>query len=172
MVPIGGIPMLQRTLERLVPAPVVIVVDPRSPLPPSLAVAARVIPDTRPGEGPLAALEAGLLATDTRVVTVVAGDMPWVSPVVLRLLATRLEAEPTASIACVADEDGPRPLPLAARCDRALPLVTALLDSGERRLRALLRDAVVVPLAGWLPLDPDRGSLRDVDTTADLVAAR
>jgi molybdopterin-guanine dinucleotide biosynthesis protein A len=171
-VPIDGVPMLQRTLERLVPAPVVIVVDPRSPLPPSLAVMARVVPDTRPGEGPLAALEAGLLATDAPVVTVVAGDMPWLSPGVLRLLATRLETKPAITIACIADEDGPRPLPLAARRDRALPTVTALLDTGERRLRALLRDAIIVPSADWLPLDPDRGSLRDVDTSSDLVAAR
>jgi hypothetical protein len=47
-----------------------------------------------------------------------------------------------------------------------------MLDSGERRLRALLEDAAIVSSATWLPLDPGQGSLRDVDTPADLVAIR
>ena len=47
-----------------------------------------------------------------------------------------------------------------------------MLDTGERRLRALLPGGLQLPPDEWLPLDPDRGTLRDVDTSADLVAVR
>ena len=98
--------------------------------------------------------------------------MPWVEPSVLRSLVDRLAGAPTADVVCLADEDGGRPLPLAVRRSSVLARITALLDAGERRLRTLLDHALVVPLATWLALDPTRGSLRDVDTPADLVATR
>jgi len=171
-VPIDGVPMFQRTLDRLGPGPVIVVVDPRAPMPIPLAGLVEIVPDTRPGEGPLAALEAGLLATAAPMVAVVAGDMPWLAPAVLDLLVTRLAEKQTVAVACIADEDSPIPLPLAVRRDVTLPLVSALLDHGERRLRALLVDALVIPSADWLPLDPDQGTLRDVDTPADLASVR
>ena len=166
--PIDGVPMLQRTLDRLGSASILVVVDPRDPLPFCLPGNARAVPDTRPGEGPLAALEAASAALERSVALVVAADMPWVEPVVLRLLVDRLAARPDAMVACLGDDRGPRPLPLAVRPERVLPRITALLDGGERRLWTLLVDALVVPLPDWLPLDPDRATLRDVDTAADL----
>lgn len=169
---VDGAPMLLRTLKRLAPTPCIVVVDPRAPLGLSLPAHARVVADTRPGEGPLAALEAGLLTTHAPIALVVAGDMPLLEPSVLHLLADRLDSDPDATLTCLADEGGPRPLPLAVRRVPVLRQVTAVLDGGERRLRALLAAAAVIPIAEWLPLDPIRGSLRDIDTPADLVAVR
>lgn len=171
-VPIDGTPMLLRTIERLVGSPVLVVIDPRHPPDPPLPAHVRILADTRPGEGPFAALEAGLAAVADPIVVVIAADMPWIEPAVLRLLATRLEAQADADVACLADEDGARPLPLAVRRAPTLARLTPLLDAGERRLRALLPGALVLPPDAWLPLDPDRGTLRDVDTPADLVAVR
>src|SRR5690349_2277324 len=102
-------------IDRLGDAPVVLVIDPDRPLGIDLPRHVRVIPDTRPGEGPLAALEAGLGAIDDDIVVVVGGDMPWVEPSVLRSLVDRLAGAPTADVVCLADEDGGRPLPLAVR---------------------------------------------------------
>jgi molybdopterin-guanine dinucleotide biosynthesis protein A len=176
-VPIEGRPMLLRTLDRLAGCPVLLVIDPRDPPGVELPANVRVIPDSRPGEGPLAALEAGLAALDERpaavtdpIVVVIAGDMPWVEPPVLRLLAQRLAQGDGADVACLADESGPRPLPLALRRTPTLARLTPLLDTGERRLRALLAGAVAIPLDEWLALDPVRGTLQDVDVPADLVA--
>lgn len=165
---VDGVPMLLRTLGRLAPAPALVIVDPRAPIPLALPPHTRLVPDTRPGEGPLAALEAGLRATDAPIVLVVAGDMPWIEPRVLALLASRLLTDATATVACLAGEEGPRPLPLGLRREPVLARLTPLLDSGERRLTALLPGASMVPALDWLPLDPRRDTFRDVDTPADL----
>lgn len=170
-VPIDGMPMLLRTLDRLAGSPVLLVIDPRDPPDILLPDHVRVIPDTRPGEGPLAALEAGLAVVGAPIALVIAGDMPWVEPSVLRLMAARLTEHPGMDIACLGDEDEPRSLPLALRRDPALAHLTPLLDSGERRLRALLPGALVLQPHEWLPLDPGRWTLRDIDTPADLARA-
>lgn len=171
-VPIDGTPMLFRTLDRLVGSPVLLVIDPRDPPDVQLPDHVRVIPDTRPGEGPLAALEAGLVMATAPIALVIAGDMPWVEPPVLRLLTERLAGHSDADVACLADHQGPRPLPLALRREAMVPMVTSLLDRGERRLRALLAGALVIGEDEWHPLDPAHGTLRDVDVPADLKAAR
>jgi molybdopterin-guanine dinucleotide biosynthesis protein A len=167
---IDGTPMLLRTLERVADQPVVVVVDPRDPPDLRLPDHARLIPDTRPGDGPLAALEAGLAAVTDQIVLVIAADMPWVEPRVLRLLADRLADDPASGIACLGDDERSRPLPIAIRREPVLARLTPLLDAGERRLQALLPGALVVPPDEWVSLDPGRGSLRDVDVPADLVA--
>ncbi len=171
---VDGVPMLQRTIDRLA-GPVLLVLDPRRPTPPVPVhpPGIRSVVDTLPGEGPLAALQAGLRASiDAPVALVVAGDMPWLDPGVLALLVKRLRDAPDRHVACLADAAGPRPLPLAARPASLLRRVTALVDAGERRLRATLTDALVVPPAEWLPLDPAAATLRDIDTPADLAASR
>ncbi|MET0772838.1 MAG: molybdenum cofactor guanylyltransferase [Candidatus Limnocylindrales bacterium] len=167
-VPIEGTPMLLRTIERLAGLPVMLAIDPRDPPNVPLPAHVRVIPDSRPGEGPLAALEAGLAALTVPTVLVVAADMPWVEPSVLRLLARRLASHAEVDVACLADSAGPRPLPLAVRRAATLAHLTSLLDTGERRLRALLPGAAVIPPDEWRPLDPRQGTLRDVDVPADL----
>jgi molybdopterin-guanine dinucleotide biosynthesis protein A len=169
-VPIAGTPMLLRTIGRCAGLTVSVVIDPRDPPGVRLPDHVRVIADSRPGEGPLAALEAGLATMTAPLIVVIAGDMPSVEPAVLRLLASRLDEQPDADIACLVDEAGPRPLPIAVRRDPTLARLTPLLDEGERRLRSLLVGALVLPLQEWLPLDPARATLRDVDVPADLAA--
>ncbi len=78
---VEGVPMLQRVVDRLAGHPVIIVVDPRRPDPPVMpARSVRVVLDLRPGEGPLAALEAGLTASREPTALVVGADMPWLEP--------------------------------------------------------------------------------------------
>ncbi len=59
---------------------------------------------------------------------------------------------------------------MAVRPTAAADVAERLLDGGERRLRALpaaLR-TVVIAEATWRLDDPDRATLRDIDTQADL----
>lgn len=172
MAPIAGVPMLLRTLDRLGASTILVVVDPRRPLPVELPAGIRVVADSRPGKGPLAALEAGLRALTDEVALVVGGDMPRIEPAVLRLLADQLRGDPGAIAACLSDGERPRPLPLALRRAPVLDRLPAWLDAGERRLRALLDGAHVLTPDEWLPLDPGRGTLQDVDTPEELAAVR
>ncbi|MBZ9752030.1 molybdenum cofactor guanylyltransferase [Deinococcus sp. HMF7604] len=117
------------------------------------------VPDTRPGEGPLAGLEAALAAAPPGWVALAGVDLPDLTPDYWQALwAART---PEALSVQALDASG-RPQPLAALYHTALlPRVTGLLDSGERRLRlAASRESTV--LVSGLP------GLRNVNTPADL----
>ncbi|GGR97493.1 molybdenum cofactor guanylyltransferase [Deinococcus sedimenti] len=120
-----------------------------------------VTPDTRPGEGPLAALEAALNAAPDGWVAFTGVDLPSLTPAYWdALLAAR---EPGAL--SVQTRDGlNRPQPLAALYHTDLRAhVTELLDLGERRLRL----AAPAPRVRHVPgIDPTL--LRNVNTPADL----
>jgi molybdopterin-guanine dinucleotide biosynthesis protein A len=96
----------------------------------------RRIPDLRPGhQGPLAGMEAGLLAARYRRVFVAAGDMPFLTSdfveYLLGLLSERVPA--------VVPDFGGEIHPLCAAYGReVLPSVSAALDRGVRSVRRLL----------------------------------
>jgi molybdopterin-guanine dinucleotide biosynthesis protein A len=130
--------------------------------------------------GPLAGLAAGLdaLAAGTdapggelaaSVALVVGGDMPWLVPQVLSLLADGVERFDDIR-ALVLDHVPTAVLPMAVRVADARAAAHDLLAFDHRRLRALLEalGAGAVPLEVWLPLDPDARTLRDIDTPAAL----
>ena len=138
-----------------------------------LAAPIQLVLDLRTGEGPLAGLEAGLTAAADDIALVVAGDMPWLDRDVLRLLVARLASGSAADLVCLMHDGRPQPFPAACRRESALVRVTALLDGGERRLRALLDHQSVEALdeSTWRTVDPDGRSLLDIDTPADLARA-
>lgn len=130
------------------------------------------VPDTRPGEGPLAALEAALSAAQAQIgeawVAFAGVDMPRLTPAYWTLLAAA--RTPEARAVLTLDPAG-QPQPLAALYHTGLlEHVTALLDSGERRLRraALPETTVTLPFAAVEAVCP--GALHNVNTPADLLA--
>lgn len=130
----------------------------------------REVPDTRPGEGPLGALEAALRAAEAGAgpgwVAFAGVDMPRLTPASWAALADA--RTPHAQAVLALDEDG-RPQPLAALYHTArLGQVTARLNAGERRLRAASDEGttVLVPFAVLQAVSP--GALRNVNTPADL----
>jgi molybdenum cofactor guanylyltransferase len=168
---IDGRSLLERAIEAVgaIAIETVVVAAPDSA--PRVPTGVSVTRDVRAYEGPLAGLATGLAAIRPAVerVILVGGDMPTLIPVVLRRLLHELD---THDLAVLADEAGPRPLPMAMRRSRAGPAVERLLATGERRLRALLSDldvAVVQP-AIWRADDPSGQTLRDVDVPGDLPA--
>ena len=167
--PIDGRPMLQVVLGSLRPIVVDVLVvgaaGTAPPLPPDVTLAF----DRAPFEGPLSGLASGLAVLDPTVdrVVVVGGDMPGLVPAVLERLIAALEDHDAAVLA---DESGPRPLPMAIRAAVAGPAVERLMAGGERRLRALIDelDAVAIPPATWHRDDPTGATLTDIDTPGDL----
>ncbi len=125
---------------------------------------ARVARDLRPGCGPLAGIETALSVARHPTVVVVAVDHPWLHVEVLKLLAARLD-ESSAMVAMLGTDRGPQPL-VAAYDRRAVAVVTALLDDGERRALALIDalGAEVVRPDAWMQADPSGLTGVDVDT--------
>jgi len=133
----------------------------------------RWIVDERPGEGPLAGIEVALRSATTDAVLVVAGDHPQVRPAVLRLLIDELAARRDVHAAMVETDRGPQPL-LAVYRTGSLATITPLLDTGERRARALCAnlEVAVVARERWLAVDPEGRTAIDLDTPEDVTALR
>ena len=148
---------------------VVLVLAPGVEMPLALASAdAEHVHDPMAFEGPLAALAAALGVIETPVALVVAGDMPRMVPAVLRRLASTVGADRPA-----VNLEVPRrvqPLPMAISVEAARPAVAALLERGERSLRALLTElgAASIPAPVWLSLDPAGATILDVNRPGDL----
>ncbi|MFB9992886.1 molybdenum cofactor guanylyltransferase [Deinococcus oregonensis] len=123
------------------------------------------VPDTRPGEGPLAGLEAALEAAvqlkGAGWVAFTGVDLPRLTPDFWRTLAAA--RTPGALSVQPLDAQG-RPQPLAALYHTdLLPQVTGLLDAGERRLRAAAEAKSVVTI-----VSTELSVLLNVNTPADL----
>lgn len=170
--PLDGRPLLEHAIAAVgqVTAELVLVLAPGPAPDPAVPPGVTIVHDERAFEGPLAGVSVGLAATEAAFVLIVAGDMPSVVPGVLgRLIACLATTGADAAVLEVGD-DRP-PLPMAVRRVAAATTASALLASGERRLRALgeaLR-AASVPEPVWRRDDPDGTSLVDVDTRADLL---
>lgn len=92
-----------------------------------------VIPDGRPGEGPLAGLETALQQAETEWVAFAGVDLPLLTPDYWeRLLAAR--TVDVQAVQAVHPQRGPQPLAALYHVS-LLPDLTRMLDAGERRLR-------------------------------------
>ncbi len=170
---IDGRSMLQRAIDAVAavaPRIVVVlapdVVSPQFSLSPSRL---EIVHDAAPFEGPLAALAAALVAVDTPIALVAAGDMPRMVPAVLQRLATTVGPDHPAVNLEVPKRV--QPLPMALSVDVARVAVAALLDGGERSLRAFLRElgTASIPTPVWLSLDPAGDTILDIDRPSDLL---
>ena len=96
----------------------------------------RCVPDLRPGgQGPLAGIEAGLLAARHRAVFVAAGDIPFFTGDLAGYLLGLLSSD----VPAVVPEFGGRLYPLCAAYEREVrSKASAALDRGTRSVRELL----------------------------------
>lgn len=135
---------------------------------------ARVVPDTFPGEGPLAGIHAALAHGDAlgfAGALCLACDLPFASPALLGALVDRAASDPKAS-AVAPESEGRRGVePLCAYyAVGALPAVERLLRTGVRSAyRALqsLPRVVAVPLAEVRTLGDPRRLFLNVNTRED-----
>ncbi|MEK6207953.1 MAG: molybdenum cofactor guanylyltransferase [Chloroflexota bacterium] len=172
--PLDGAPLFHRPLRALLDSceDVVIVLAPDAPEPPlpEGADRARFVRDQVAHEGPLAGTRVGLEHVRREYAVLVAADMPGVSSELLSLMADRGSNGHQRAVV-LRDADGPRPLPAVLLVAPALALARKLLESGERRLRALVEGLGPEELleAVWAVVDA-RGAWRhDVDVPGDLL---
>ena len=130
------------------------------------------ISDLRSGEGPLAGIEAGLLAARHRSVFVAAGDMPFLTGNLVEYLLGLLSNRFCAVVPIFGD----RVHPLSAVYGREVqPAVSAALDEGVRSVRELLRGLPQIRYVGEEELrrfgDPNL-LLTNVNSPEDLTRAQ
>ena len=134
---------------------------------------AHCIPDLRPGrQGPLAGIEAGLLAARHRAVFVAAGDIPFLTGDLAGYLLGLLSDD----VSAVVSDSGGWLHPLCAAYGREIrPTVSAALDRGIRSVRELLEDLAGVRFVREEDLrrfgNPDL-LLTNVNSPEDLERAR
>lgn len=131
--PLGGRPLAEALAERYRPLGEAVYLSVSHPAEPAVPGAV-LLPDLRPGQGPLAGLEAAFASTPAERVFLTAVDLPFGEPALARLLLDALgEGD-----ACLLRRAG-RPEPLFAAYRRScLPQVRACLDGGRRAMGALL----------------------------------
>ena len=134
---------------------------------------ARRIPDLRSGrQGPLAGIEASLLAARYRAIFVAAGDMPFLTGDLVEYLLGLLSDH----VPAVVPYFGGRPHPLCAAYGREVQsAVSAALDRGVRSVRELLEGLPGARYVGEEELrrcgDPNF-LLTNVNSPEDLARAR
>ncbi len=160
----GGRPMIRRAVDALAASCAdVVVVSSRNETPRG---AWRILPDLRPGVGPLAGIESAL-AEAARLgldgVFVLAADLPLVGPDTVHRVAGGLgEAEAAAP----RREGNPGFEPLCAVYRvTCLPAARSLLDEGRREARSLFE------AAGGVTVPPDESTGLNVNTPDDLARA-
>lgn len=172
---VGGAPMLRRTALAVRRVSDELLIACRREAPPDPAIlaglGARLVFDRLDDAGPLAGVEAALAGASGDLVLVVAGDMPWVEPAVLRVLVAAAREDTSAGAAALVWDRGPEPLLAVYRRD-VLPVASGLLDGGVRRMHALLEALRVAEVgeARWREADPRGWAPRNVNTSDDLRA--
>ena len=171
---IEGRTLLQRVVDALdeVVDEVVVVGAPGGPQPELHSrVAGRCTTDAFEGGGPLVAIAAGLEAVRAPVAVVVACDLPYLEPSLLRLLADRAQAG--AQLVVPLYDGRPQLLCSAWRRD-ALPIVVERIEAGERAVAAAAEAlrAELLPEEAYAHLDAGGRSFVNVNTPEQLAAAR
>ncbi|CAM3892091.1 molybdenum cofactor guanylyltransferase [Deinococcus frigens] len=154
-----GQPLLRHVADSLQDCPIRILIAPAGKY---VLDGWETISDTRPGEGPLAGLEAALSHTTSDWLAFTGVDLPGLTPEFWAALAR--ERTPQALAVLPLDKEG-RPQPLAGLyCRELLGRVTELLDAGERRLKRAAPPESSILVSGLSP------ALRNVNTPDDLAA--
>ena len=136
---------------------------------PLLGTSVRIVRDPAADQGPLVALASALNGVTTEWALLVGGDMPDIKPALLRGMSERARAS-TADVVALADKEEAWPMPALFRVSVAQPEATRLVESGERRLRAIVSALNTERLdeQWWSQHDPAGSWRRDIDRPADL----
>ncbi len=167
---VGGATLVERVAGALSACCGEVILAGRGTAPPSV----RAVGDARPGQGPLAGMEAGIASARHPLVFVAAGDMPFLRPELVDHLLGVVRVR--GSLAAVpVDGRGTHPLCAAYSRDGVLPPLRTALEGGVRAAREFVRslDGVFyVPEAELRSLgDPDL-LLMNVNSPEDLARAR
>jgi molybdopterin-guanine dinucleotide biosynthesis protein A len=156
---VGDTSLLRYVTDNLAPAFAEVIVAFAEPEQMEQPVPYRIVFDRKHSAGPLAGLEAGLLASHNDVTFAVACDMPYVTQEVAQM-AVAAARRCDAALPRI----GGRPEPLCGAYRRsALPFITGALNTGRLKAADIANDLDVTWLEG---LDPKL--FRSLNTTEDL----
>jgi len=156
---VGDTVLLRYVVERLAPAFSEVVVSFGEPEQMEQLVPYRVVFDRKRDAGPLAGLEAGLIAARHDVVFAVACDMPYVTQATAQIAV----AAAGSSDAAIARHDGLFEPVCGAYRKTALPAIVGALDAGNYTAHEVALSLEVTWLEG---LDPTE--FESLNTPADL----
>jgi molybdopterin-guanine dinucleotide biosynthesis protein A len=168
---VGGQTLLERglTVLRSVFQDVLVVIAQDSP---PLGVDARVVRDLVPDCGSLGGLYSGLSQATTPYIFVVACDMPFLDQAVIAQFTSR-RATADIVMAKLAARLHPMHALYGKRC---LPVVEQMIHAQQLKIQEMVSHASLrvryVTEADLLTIDPSGRSFHNVNTTADLEAAR
>ncbi len=130
-----------------------------------------IIPDVRPGYGPLMGLYSGLKAARGELALLVAVDMPFLAPDFLRYL---ISLAPGYDVVIPHARDRLHPLCAVYRRESCLPAIEQAIARGQRRLIAFHPQVRVrqAPEADLRRISPDLLPLMNVNTPDELEIAR
>lgn len=164
---LGGEPLVRRVVERLRQALVEVIVAGPAEIG-VLVPGVRVVPDLQAGQGPLAGIGAALRAIQTPWAFVVACDMPFVEPALVRAMVALALAPPEVDAVVLRTERGAERLhTLYART--CLPALETRLAAGDLALHRLLAHIRVreMPWSEAARFDPAGVSAFNMNTPAD-----
>ncbi|MGE0870801.1 MAG: molybdenum cofactor guanylyltransferase [Kofleriaceae bacterium] len=130
----------------------------------------RTVQDAASNAGPLAGVAAGLAASRTRWLFIVAGDMPYITGALIDHMLERASSDIDA--VGIRMGDAPEPLVALLHVPTCLPVVERRIAAGELKASALLTDAGL--RVAWLDdndvraIDPELRVLRNVNTPGDI----
>jgi molybdopterin-guanine dinucleotide biosynthesis protein A len=145
---VGETSLVRWLVERLAPAFDEVVVSFARPEQVEELLPYRLVFDRKPSAGPLAGLEAGIIAARNEVTFAIACDMPYVTQDVAEMAV----AASHGCDAAIPRIDGRAEPACAAYRRSALPAITAALDAGRYRAADIAEQLDVAWLEG---LDPD-----------------
>jgi molybdopterin-guanine dinucleotide biosynthesis protein A len=169
---LGGEPLLRRAVRRLQRALAEVIVAGPAELG-ALVPGVRVIEDTQLWQGPLAGVGSALRATSTPWIFVVACDMPFVAPDLVRAMVDLALAPPEVDAVVLRTARGTEQLH-ALYGMSCLPALAAQLAAGDRVFHHLL-DKIRVREMPWTDAaryDPDGLSAFNANTPEDWARAQ
>ena len=172
---LDGRTLLQRVVDALDGAvdELLVVGSPgRSPLEVHSTRPLRALADPEPHGGPLVGIATGLAATTAPVAVIVACDLPYLAPPLLRLLAARAGAGARLVVPLRGGE--PQLLCAAWRREALDTVRDHLEDAGDRAVAGVLDDldAELLPPEAYAAADPDGRSFVNLNTPEQLAAER
>jgi molybdenum cofactor guanylyltransferase len=129
--------------------------------------------DLRPGTGALGGLYTALKAVQTPLMVLVACDMPFVSPDLIREQYKWIKDDPDLAVVIPESEHGLEPLHSLYRVPLCLPAVQDALQRGERRMISWHHQVKTrqMPSASVLSLDPTGLAFWNLNNPGDLAEA-
>jgi len=164
LMPFLGQPLIQRVLERVSPIADEILVTSNQPGKFKF-LGVPIIPDVIPGVGALGGLYTALKSASNPLVAVVACDLPFVNPELLKACKEILDSTNCSAVIPGTDR-GIEPLHAVYRVQTCLPAVEAALVDGRRRVISwhVDVDVHILPSVETAQYDPDGITFWNVNT--------